>query len=265
DNSVNNSTRQTEQDFLIESNYFISQVLRSGKVIFGDPVSTYLTKIKDQLLKDDPETREAIRIYTVKSKEVNAFTTDNGIVLVTTGLVAQVENEAELAFILAHEVNHYIHKHSMNEYVEARKMEHGEGVYKSLNQNDVELQRFTYSREKETEADETGLELYLKSNYSIKEIESVFDVLLYSYLPFDEVVFKKSFFESADYVFPPDYFLEETKSITAEEDYDDSKSTHPNIKARKENILEKIEGQSNADRKKYLISESEFQNVKKIC
>jgi len=263
--SNSNREQRDKEDFLLQSNFLMDDILHSGRVIFGDPVTNYLNEIKDNLLKDDKEARNEIRIYTLLSNEVNAFTANNGIVLVTTGLVAQVENEAQLAFILCHEFNHYTEKHAINSYVETKRMERGTGIYRSLDPRDIDLERFRYSKELETEADDLGLDLYKKSNYSLQAVEGVFDVLLYSYLPFDEVEFNKTYFNNGRYVLPDELFLDTLSAITAEEDYDDEESTHPNIKKRREAIYSAIETLNDDNRKYFIQPEDEFRRVQDLC
>src|ERR1043165_2825518 len=124
--------QKTQDQFFLKSNFIMNEVLHSGRVLFGDPVTQYLNNIKDILLKDDPQLRDKIRIYTFRSSEVNAYTSNDGIVLVTTGLIAQAENESQLAFILSHEFQHYISRHALNEYVESSTMLKGRGLYKNL-------------------------------------------------------------------------------------------------------------------------------------
>ena len=47
--------------------------------------------------------------------------TENGIILINMGLLAQLSNESELAFIMAHEIVHYVEHHiyQLNTYEEA--------------------------------------------------------------------------------------------------------------------------------------------------
>ncbi len=265
EDSYDRRVQKDKENFLLESNFLMDEILHSGRVTFGDPVTNYLNQIKDIILKNDPETKNAIKIYTLLSNEVNAFTSDNGIVLVTTGLIAQAENEAQVAFILCHEFNHYIKKHAINNYVENKKIERGNGIYKSLNPTEVDLEKFKYSKELETEADDMGFKLFEKTNYSLKEVEGVFDVLLYSYLPFDEIEFKRNYFNDNKYILPDTYFLDTLNSITAEEDYDDEESTHPNIKKRKELILSEIKKSKDEDRKAFILPQAEFYYIQKVC
>src|SRR5690606_12160884 len=104
-------TRSEEELFLEMIHYGIGEILHSGVCVYGDPVSNYVERVADHLLVDMPEVRKKLRFYTIKSNVANAFSTDQGIVFVTTGLIAQLTDEAELAFVLAHEISHYTEKH----------------------------------------------------------------------------------------------------------------------------------------------------------
>ena len=261
----NSSERRDQETFLLESNFLMDDILHSGRVIFGDPVTNYLNELKDIIFEDDKETGEKIRIYTLLSNEVNAFTSDNGIVLVTSGLLAQVENEAQIVFILCHEFNHFIKKHAINNYVENQRIERGAGIYRSLGAGEVDLEKFRYSKDLESEADDLGLYLFKKTNYSIADAQGVFDVLLYSYLPFDEVEFDTTFFDDESYNFPNEYFIDTVSAITAEEDYDDEESTHPNIKKRRDAMLIAAKEIKEEGRQTFIVGEEKFRYIQKLC
>ncbi len=47
---------------------------------------------------------------------VNAFATPGGYVFITSGLLAKVENEAQLAGVLAHEITHITERHALGQY-----------------------------------------------------------------------------------------------------------------------------------------------------
>ena len=52
----------------------------------------------------------------LKDEGVNAFATPGGYIFVTRGLLRTVENEAQLAGVLAHEISHVNHQHAINHY-----------------------------------------------------------------------------------------------------------------------------------------------------
>ena len=106
DKKSKRSIRKSKERFYLKSNYYLEELLHSGKVIFNDPVSVYSKKVLEKILKDDSELFSKIRIYTLETPAVNAFSFDNGVILVTLGLLAQLENEAQLAYILSHELIH---------------------------------------------------------------------------------------------------------------------------------------------------------------
>lgn len=259
------SVRKAKEQFYLKSSYYVDELLLSGKVTFNDPASIYAKKVLQKVLENDPGLFKQFRLYTVQSTAVNAITTDNGIIFITTGLIAQLENEAQLAYILAHEVIHFKNKHAVNAFLENEQIEEGKGDYRRKSNEDRILAKSAYSKELETEADEQGLDLYLKTNYSLDVLNGVFDVLQYAYLPFDDVPFNTNFFESEYLHFPSEYLLDKIADITGEEDYNDSKSTHPNILKRRKKISSKIEGISNEGKKKFIISEVEFLNIRETA
>ena len=103
-------SRRNQKLFLRAVHQGIDEILRSGTVLFGDPITQYVNDLGKKIIGDD-ESLKGIRFYTLKTNVVNAFSTNQGIIFVSQGLVAQVKNEAQLAFVLAHEIAHYIEKH----------------------------------------------------------------------------------------------------------------------------------------------------------
>ena len=55
-----------------------------------------------------------LRIYVMRDAMPNAAVLPSGIMIVNTGLLARVRNEAQLAAVLGHEVGHYFRKHSLD-------------------------------------------------------------------------------------------------------------------------------------------------------
>ena len=56
----------------------------------------------------------------IKNDTVNAFSAPGGYVVVTTGLLKKITNEAQLAGVLGHEIGHVVHKHSLKKYKDAK-------------------------------------------------------------------------------------------------------------------------------------------------
>lgn len=235
----------------------------SGLVLYGTPMNAYVDAVADLVLASAPELRSRVRFYVLRSTEVNACAYENGVVLVNIGLLAQLQNESELAFILAHEVVHIEEGHIRAER-EAAKKERRKA--RSSDALLPELAVQTRSREHETEADRLAYTRYFsKTKYSYEALDGVFDVLLYGYLPFDEVPFSRRYVEAECYHFPDEYFLGTVTPVRAREDYADTLSSHPNLKKRREWVLSQVSVADNSGRSVFLQPAERFREVRDMA
>lgn len=80
-----------------------------------DPLlQDYLTAVARRLLP--PHTSDAgvsIAVQVINNPALNAFAYPTGVIYVHSGLLARLENEAQLAAVLAHEIGHVIHRHAI--------------------------------------------------------------------------------------------------------------------------------------------------------
>src|ERR1700733_7233735 len=56
-------------------------------------------------------------VHILAAPEFTALCTPDGTIIVTVGLLEQLENEDELAFVLGHEVSHYIYRHHDSDWL----------------------------------------------------------------------------------------------------------------------------------------------------
>lgn len=254
-NTDRSLSKAQEKIFLEGIHYGIDQLLHSGMVIYGDEISNYVSDVADKLLKKKfASLRGKLRFYTIKSNASNALSTDQGIVFVTTGLLSQLTSEAQLAFILAHEIAHYQEKHVVESF-----------EYRNQRNRNTIKQLSVYSKEKELIADKVGIEIYNAAGYSKSQLLPSFDVLMYSYLPFEEVTFPKDYFNT-DLLFVPESFFPNKKyEIKAIEDYDDSESSHPNIKKRKSEAVSVIDAYKNWGDNINFLGEDRFYYTRNLC
>ena len=89
------------------------------KLIPNSNVQAYVTALGQKLIpayqRDLPATdtrRIPFQFYVVIDDQVNAFATPNGIVVVNSGLIKMLENEAQLAAVMGHEIAHATHEHT---------------------------------------------------------------------------------------------------------------------------------------------------------
>jgi predicted Zn-dependent protease len=84
---------------------------------YDDPLlEEYLARIGDRLTPD--EVRAAggpgFKFGVIRDPTLNAFAMPNGKIYVHTGLLSRLDNEAQLATILGHEMTHVTHRHALS-------------------------------------------------------------------------------------------------------------------------------------------------------
>jgi predicted Zn-dependent protease len=109
-----------------------------------------------------------IRVHVLRSPYFNAFMAPNGMMVVFTGLLLRVRNEAELAFVLAHEVGHYQQQHSLKNWRQTKNVGNvfagiqlvaggmGSGAVALAGALGANASLAAFSREQEREADAYG-------------------------------------------------------------------------------------------------------------
>ncbi len=153
--------------FVQENTVAMGYLFASGRVLYNDPLSTYAAAVLDTLLQHDPALRGRLRVFCLRSTVVNAFTTNDGKIFVTLGLLARLSSRAELAFVLAHEVQHYLHGDVYDSFVLNRKLSKKMRTV-TRDQESAEKMlrsRFRRSREHEIAADSDAILLYQASPF----------------------------------------------------------------------------------------------------
>lgn len=123
-------------------------------------------------------------------KTVNAFALPGGQCFVTTALFSQLQNEAQLAGVLGHEIGHVIERHSAERMA---KQQLGQSLVNAVavgasgdgggytaaqiaNMANGFLQ-MRYGREDELESDHYGVEYMTKAGYDPEEMVGVMEIL----------------------------------------------------------------------------------------
>jgi hypothetical protein len=225
------SKLESKGDFPKEFSYYLSDttnkdvkmsfLFSSGLVVYGSEINQYLDNIKDRLLSDFPDMKDQFSIYLYKSTAPNLYS-DGKVVMINLGIINKVENESELAFIIAHEIAHILLKH------ERFKRDRKESV--AYYEQDLNNEYHNKTATQELEADEYAIEkLYSKSGYSIKDIDNVFYLWNHIFANYEEQTFERSFFETPYYSFPNSYFLTSTAEMDApsEEELKEIKNKKP--------------------------------------
>lgn len=98
---------------------------------------------------------------------LNAFALPGGQVVVGLGLINQMKSEDELAFVLAHEIEHIDHYHAVERVqIEAQLHNVSLDAFAAVAQIPLSLWQAGYSKDEEFEADREGLLLAASAGYS---------------------------------------------------------------------------------------------------
>jgi predicted Zn-dependent protease len=73
----------------------------------ADPRAAPAQELVERLARHWPENPYSFRVGVIDDEQPNAFAVPGGWIGVTTGLLAQLESENELALVLGHEIGHF--------------------------------------------------------------------------------------------------------------------------------------------------------------
>ena len=154
----------------------------SGLLYQDTEIEDYLNQIVEKLQSNSISRDISFQIKVIKDPKLNAFALPNGVIYIHTGILARMENEAQLAALLAHEMTHCTHRHSLKtlrnikdrtqaESATVRELAQLLGITGSIASING------YTRELEIEADRVGLDLAVKANYDPREVLKLFEFL----------------------------------------------------------------------------------------
>ena len=125
-----------------------------------------------------------VRVYLMRTPFFNASMAPNGMMQVWSGLMLRVDNEAQLAAVLGHEIGHYLARHSVERLRSAKNHSSAAtvaamfGVVGAIAQLGVMASFSGYSRDHEREADRIGLTLMRNAGYDPAEAAKIWQNLL---------------------------------------------------------------------------------------
>lgn len=154
----------------------------SGQLVEDPKLQAYVEGIVCRLT---PDYCQDVRIYIVRTAGFNASMAPNGAMIVWSGLLLRSQNEAQLAYVLGHELAHYIERHSLKRWRDMRATTTGLaffqvatlGVAGSIAQLGALGSIMAFSRESEREADRIGFELMQRAGYRGDEAVKIWDYL----------------------------------------------------------------------------------------
>jgi predicted Zn-dependent protease len=129
------------------------------------------------------------RFFLVQDKSANAFALPNGTIVVFSGMLGILENEAQLAAVMGHEISHSIQEHTrlQQEYHRGKRTAMKIGAFAAsamgygsiadiLNLIEAAI-RNGYSRGLENQSDRSALAYMIENGYDIREAPKVWKLM----------------------------------------------------------------------------------------
>ena len=131
-----------------------------------------------------------VRVYLLRSPYFNATMAPNGMMAVWSGLLLRTQNEAQLAAVIGHELGHYLERHTLQRWRDAKSKSDfaafisiglaaaGGSAAANLPSLLAGASIYSFSRDQEREADAIGFDLMTKAGYRPIEAARVWEQII---------------------------------------------------------------------------------------
>jgi predicted SprT family Zn-dependent metalloprotease len=265
----------------------IGALVKSNRTITEATAHKYLQSIVQKIIAANPELSTLqLRVLFTRDWWANASSMGDGTIAFNAGLLILLDNEAEMAFVLCHELAHYYLDHSnkrIRKSVEMLNSETFKAEVKRIEKQEYragqqmeELMKKTafnfrrHGRENEAEADRYAFRFLKNTGFDCNGIitclhllDKIDDSLMHKPLVLPDA------FQSADYPFK-NKWIQKTSSIFSQLDKNDSPltqkekdslKTHPDCIHRIELLKDSIAMIQPG--KQFLVDENLFRNLQK--
>lgn len=180
----------TEQEVALGQKSYIQALQKMGGVYPDSELNRYVDRVGQRLARRSHRPELKYRFKIVNDSTPNAFALPGGHIAITRGLLVSMENEAQLAAVLAHEIGHVTARHSVQELQRSSLLGTTVGLLGSLagesgygqllNQVGgltANLLSKRYSRDQEYEADRLSVDYLVNAGYSVQgavELQDLF-------------------------------------------------------------------------------------------
>ena len=263
----------------------IDELWKSTRPVTSPEAHAYLQSIVQKIIAANPGLQGTdARVVFSRDWWPNAVSMGDGTIAINAGLVIYMNNEAELVFVLCHELSHYYLGHtqkSIKKYVETissdayqselrRLSKTTYGANKQLEElaKSIAFNGRRHSRDNEAAADRHAFLFMKNTGYdcgairtSLELLDKIDDSLLHRPLDiqlafnFNEYPFKNKWIQKESAIFSQ---VDDNSSLSKKEK--DSLKTHPDCAKR---ILLLNDSIQSAPGKKFLVNEKLFNQLKK--
>lgn len=265
----------------------IASLWQSDRSVTSPVEHQYLQSIVQKIITVNPELKNSdARIIFSRDHWPNAYSMGDGTIAINAGLLIFLDNEAELVFVLCHELAHYYLEHTplaIRKYVETINSESFQKELKRISKTEFgvnkQLEELSksfafssrrHSRENEAAADKLAFSFMKKTGYDCGVIKSCLELLdkvddslihkpldLQQIFNFPDYPFKKKWIQKQSSIFSQ---LDDSKMVDVQKERDSLK-THPDCSKRIALLRDSLS--THAGGQKFLVDEGLFTKLKK--
>lgn len=243
---------------------------------------SYVQHVVDTVLKSNQLT-DKIQVVITRSSEPNAFNMGDNKLFVNIGILKRMDNEAQIAYLLCHELSHQLLFHVQDNFYAAEKRAKDKKLKSEI--KDINKARYNkldrtvaliknvnynlakYSRENERAADSMALVLLAQTPYNLNEAQGLMQILDYAdkdstYIPYHQYFETKEYFMDDEWLKPKVKRIEFGNKDAIQLDKDSLK-THPDVPNRIHMLNEQMKtmNYSTVDKKEFIQNKSTFDSV----
>ena len=191
--ATNPVTGETELMLLTESSEIqlgrqTHKQIRQTYGFYEDPaLNQYIEQLGQQVAEGSHRSHLPFEFKVLDTAVINAFAVPGGFIYLTRGILAHLNNEAEVVGVIGHEIGHVAARHSAQQYTRATFAQIGLGLGTVLSEEfaalsaaaqfGVQMLFLKYSRDNERQADRLGVEYATRAGYDAAEMANFFHTL----------------------------------------------------------------------------------------
>lgn len=265
----------------------VAKLLQSTRTVTAPEANNYLQAVLKKIIDANSELKGlGIRLIFSRDRWPNAFSMGEGTLTVNAGLMIFLDNEAELVFVICHELAHYYLDHSnktIKKNIETINSEEFKKEIQRLSkeefrvgeQLEILVKKFAFGshrhiRENEAEADRQAFMFMKNTGYDCGAIKTCLQLLdkvdesilqkplnLEQVFNFNEYSFKKKWIQKESVIFGQ--MTDDDSPLTRKEK--DSLKTHPDCQLRILMLEDSIQKVNSGE--KFIVNENLFRKLKK--
>jgi predicted Zn-dependent protease len=164
-----------------------ADVVRQYGLYEDQKLNAYVKDLGQRVGKVSHRPQLSYHVKVLDVSVVNAFAVPGGYVYFTRGILATLNNEAELAGVMGHEIGHITARHSAQQMSRAQLAQIGMAMgslvspeFRALSElagMGVQMLFLKFSRDNERQADDLGVEYASKVGYDASQMANFFETL----------------------------------------------------------------------------------------